>query len=75
MDLDIWDAIRVHLVVELDCDGERHQLEPYGCDVRDGEPVLVGYVLTGPEAGWREFRDWSGLQISRRKFAPRSPPQ
>ncbi|WP_421730312.1 hypothetical protein [Brevundimonas sp.] len=70
MNLDIWDAIRAHLVVELECDGVRHQLEPYECDGM-GSP-LRGYVLTGPELGWREFRDWNNLKITNRRFEARS---
>lgn len=70
MGLDIWDAIRMRLVVELGCDGAHFQLEPYECGGM-GAP-LRGYVLAGPELGWREFQGWSDLKITRRQFEPRT---
>ena len=71
VDLDISDAIRNHLIIEIDCDGARHRLEPYDCNSA-GDLVLRGYVLAGPELGWREFRHWNKLKITRARFDPRT---
>lgn len=71
MGLDIWDAIRGHFVIELDSDGARHRLEPYECGGH-GSP-LRGYILDGPELGWREFRDWTDFKITNSRFEPRNP--
>lgn len=69
MGLDLWDAIRGCLVVELESDGVCHRLEPYEC-VGHGAP-LRAYVLVGPQLGWRQFSDWSNLKITNSRFEPR----
>jgi hypothetical protein len=71
VELDLSDAIRNHFVIAVDADGSRYRLEPYECD-GPGAPVLRGYVVAGPDLGWREFRQWSNLKITRVRFDPKS---
>jgi hypothetical protein len=71
MDLDIFDAIRLHRVVNFDVDGERYTVEPYDIRPLGNEVSLRAFVVRGPLDGWAEFARWTKLDFTRETFSPR----
>ena len=71
MDLDIFDAIRLHLIVKFDVDDARYVAEPYDLRPLGGQVSLRAFVVQGPTAGWAEFPRWTNLDITRENFLPR----
>ena len=75
MDLDLRDAIRLHRLIEIDADGERHLVEPHGLSIPEEGSKLRAFVVDGPRLGWNEFEQWSNLKVTRHNFPRREPPQ
>ncbi|WP_156135601.1 hypothetical protein [Novosphingobium malaysiense] len=70
MDLDLSDAIRTHLVIEVDVDEEHYVAEPYAL-TGPGNSTLRAFVISGAGGGWRDFPDWKNLHITNKRFIPR----
>jgi hypothetical protein len=67
MELDLFDAIRLHRLVEIDSEGVRYTIEPYELQ----GSALVAYTVEGPELGWAKFPNWNNLKITGERFTPR----
>lgn len=70
MDLDLSDAIRTRLVIEIDVDDEHYVAEPYAL-IGLGNDTLRAFVISGAGGGWRDFPDWKNLHITNKHFLPR----
>lgn len=73
MELDLYDAIRLHLIIEIDAEGGRYTVEPHSL-TGEGRQALQGFVVAGPVLGWKKFPDWKNLKIANKTFAPRGLP-
>lgn len=75
MELDLFDAIRLHRVIEIEADGERFLAEPHGLSAVDEVSSLRAFVVEGPRLGWNQFQQWSNLKVTRKNFPRREPSQ
>jgi hypothetical protein len=73
MELDLFDAIRLHRLIEFDADGERFLVEPHGLSALDEGSSLRAFVVEGPRLGWNQFEQWSNLKVTRSNFPRREP--
>ena len=73
MELDLFDAIRLHRLIEIDADGERFLVEPHGLIDADEGSSLRAFVVEGPRLGWNQFDEWSNLKVTRHNFQRREP--
>lgn len=71
MDLDLFDAIRLHRIIEVDADGGRYSIEPHNLSAETGKSVLRAFAIAGPVLGWKDFTEWSNLRLTDRTFTPR----
>jgi len=71
MELDLYDAIRLHRLIEIDAGGERFIVEPHGVSALEEGPSLRAFVVEGPRLGWNQFQDWSNLKVTRNNFPRR----
>jgi hypothetical protein len=73
VELDLFDAIRLHRIVQIEAGGATYSVEPHGVHQSDqGSGILRAFVICGPTLGWQNFADWSNLKISGKQYAPRS---
>ena len=75
VELDLFDAIRLHRLIEIDADGERFLVEPHGLIAVDDVSSLRAFVVEGPRLGWNQFQEWSNRIVTRNNFPRREPSQ
>ena len=73
MELDLFDAIRLHRLIEIEAEGDRFIVEPHTLSALDEGSSLRAFVVEGPRLGWSELQQWSNLQVTRMKFSRREP--
>lgn len=73
MELDLFDAIRLHRLIEIEADGDRFIVEPHALSALDEGPSLRAFVVEGPRLGWNQFEQWSSLKVTRLNFSRREP--
>lgn len=73
MELDLFDAIRLHRLIEIEADGARFIVEPHELSALDEGSSLRAFVVEGPRLGWNQFQQWSNLKVTRMNFSRREP--
>ena len=73
MELDLFDAIRLHRLIEIEAGGDRFIVEPHALSVLDEGSSLRAFVVEGPRLGWNQFQQWSNLKVTRMNFSRREP--
>ena len=73
MELDLFDAIRLHRLIEIEAEGDRFICEPHALSPLDEGSSLRAFVVEGPRLGWSQFQEWSNLKVTRMNFTRREP--
>jgi hypothetical protein len=73
MELNLYDAIRLHRLIEIEAEGDRFIVEPHALSALDEGESLRGFVVEGPRLGWSQFQEWSNLKVTRMNFTRREP--
>jgi hypothetical protein len=73
MELDLFDAIRLHRLIEIDAEGDRFIVEPHALSALDEGSSLRAFIVEGPRLGWSQFQEWSNLKVTRMNFTRREP--
>lgn len=73
MELNLFDAIRLHRLIEIEADGDRFVAEPHALIAVDDGSSLRAFVVEGPRLGWNQFPQWSNLRVTRMNFSRREP--
>jgi hypothetical protein len=73
MELDLYDAIRLHRLISFEAEGARLIVEPHALSALDEGSSLRAFVVEGPRLGWNQFEQWSNLKVTRMNFSRREP--
>lgn len=73
MELNLFDAIRLHRLTEIEAGGERFIVEPHALSALDEGSSLRAFVVEGSRLGWNQFQDWSSVKVTRTNFSRREP--